>query len=32
MQDITDETLTMTLLIFTIGAALLTSLYYSFKD
>lgn len=32
MNEAIDETLTMTLLVFTIGAALLTSLYYSFRD
>lgn len=32
MQDISDETLTMTLLLFTIGSALIMSLYYGFKD
>lgn len=32
MNEAIDETLTMTLLVFTIGVALLTSLYYSFRD
>lgn len=32
MNEAIDETLTMTLLVFTIGGALLMSLYYGFKD
>lgn len=32
MNEAIDETLTMTLLLFTIASALIMSLYYGFKD